>query len=68
MDRFGDSIWSSFAGLLAAIILMFTSSLSEVRFGRLSECRTSVRQLVATARRELQLSTMPAATSPEPLA
>jgi biopolymer transport protein ExbB len=68
MDRFGDSIWSSFAGLLAAIILMFISSLSEVRFGRLSECRTSVRQLVTSARRELQLSTMPAATSPEPLA
>jgi len=68
MDRFGDSIWSSFAGLLAAIILMFISSLSEVRFGRLSECRTSVRQVVATARRELLLSTMPAATSPEPLA
>jgi len=47
---------------------MFISSLSEVRFGRLSECRTSVRQVVATARRELLLSTMPAATSPEPLA
>lgn len=66
MDRFGDSIWSSFAGLLSAIILMFISSLSEVRFGRLSECRTSVRQLVAQARRELQLSTTPATEQPEP--
>jgi hypothetical protein len=65
MDRFGDSIWSSFAGLLSAIILMFISSLSEVRFGRLSECRTSVRQLVARARRELQLASTPAADSPE---
>lgn len=70
MDRFGDSIWSSFAGLLAAIILMFISSLSEVRFSRLSECRTSVRQLVTHARRELQLSAMPAPApaSPEPRA
>lgn len=68
MDRFGDSIWSSFAGLLSAIILMFISSLSEVRFGRLSECRTSVRQLVAQARRELQLSALPAAEQPEPQA
>jgi len=66
MDRFGDSIWSSFAGLLSAIILMFISSLSEVRFSRLSECRTSVRQLVAQARRELQLSALPAAEQPEP--
>ena len=57
MDRFGDSIWSSFAGLLAAIILMFINSLCEVRFTRLAECRDSIRQLVARARRELLLAT-----------
>lgn len=63
MDRFGDSIWSSFAGLLAAIILMFIHSLCEVRFTRLTECRDSIRQLVARARRELQLA---AAQNPQP--
>lgn len=61
MDRFGDSIWSSFAGLSSAIILMFINSLCEVRFTRLAECRDSIRLLVARARRELLLA---AATNP----
>jgi biopolymer transport protein ExbB/TolQ len=41
MERFGDSIWSTFAGLLASVVLMFVSSLSEVRFAGLSEARTA---------------------------
>jgi biopolymer transport protein ExbB/TolQ len=65
MDRFGDSIWSSFVGLLAAIILMFVNSLCEVRFTRLTECRDNVRKLVARARRELQLAALPQQTTPD---
>jgi len=56
MERFGDSIWSTFAGLFAAVILMFVSSLQEVRFARLTECRAAIRDMVARAKRELRLA------------
>mgnify|MGYP003346785276 CR=1 FL=1 len=56
MERFGDSIWSTFAGLLSAVILMFVSSLAEVRFAGLSESRRKVRDLVSVAKRELGLA------------
>jgi len=56
MERFGDSIWSTFAGLFAAVILMFVSSLQEVRFARLTECRAAIRDMVARAKRELRMS------------
>lgn len=52
---FGDAIWATFAGLLAAVWLMFVNSLLEPRFRRLSESRTQVRELVARAKRELAL-------------
>ena len=56
MERFGDSIWSTFAGLLASAVLMFVSSLSEVRFAGLSEARRRVREMAARAKRELGLA------------
>ena len=51
--RFGDAIWSTFAGLFAAIVLMFINSLLETRFDRLTESRSHVRDIVAAAKREL---------------
>lgn len=53
---FGDAIWSTFAGLIAAIGLMFVNSLVETRFLRLGESRLQVRETVARAKRELSLA------------
>ena len=53
--RFGDAIWSTFAGLVAAIALMFLNSTVEPRFARLSENRQHVRETIARAKRELSL-------------
>ncbi|HUG91161.1 MAG TPA: MotA/TolQ/ExbB proton channel family protein [Planctomycetaceae bacterium] len=55
VSRFGDAIWSTFAGLTAAIVLMFLNSLVEPGFGRLAESRAHVRETVARAKRELAL-------------
>lgn len=57
VSRFGDAIWSTFAGLTSAILLMFLNSLIEPRFGRLAENRLHVRETVARAKRELSLNT-----------
>ncbi|REJ71404.1 MAG: MotA/TolQ/ExbB proton channel [Planctomycetota bacterium] len=51
--RFGDAIWSTGVGLMAAIVLLFVHSLLEPRFSRLSENRLHVRETVARAKREL---------------
>jgi biopolymer transport protein ExbB/TolQ len=56
MARFGDSIWSTFTGLFAAILLMFVNSILEIRFNRLTESRTHVREMVSRAKRELGLA------------
>jgi len=53
VTRFGDAIWSTFAGLVAAIVLMLVSSLTEPSFGRLAENRRHVREMAAAAKREL---------------
>ena len=64
MERFGDSIWSTFAGLFAAIVLMFVNSILEIRFNRLTDSRTHVREMVARAKRELGMSSQrPEATA-----
>ncbi|MFP6764620.1 MAG: MotA/TolQ/ExbB proton channel family protein [Planctomycetaceae bacterium] len=55
VSRFGDAIWSTFAGLTAAVLLMFLNSLLEPRFRRLAENRMHVRETVALAKRELAL-------------
>jgi biopolymer transport protein ExbB/TolQ len=56
VSQFGNAIWSTFAGLTAAILLMFINSWLETPFGRLSENRTHVREMVARAKRELSFS------------
>ncbi len=59
VGRFGDAIWSTFAGLIAAIALMFINGLVETTFSRLSENRTHVRETTARVKRELALSSRP---------
>jgi biopolymer transport protein ExbB/TolQ len=56
VSRFGDAIWSTFAGLSAAVMLMFLNSSLEPRFTRLSENRINVRETVARAKRELSIT------------
>ena len=63
VGRFGEAIWSTFAGLMAAIVLMFLNSMFETGFERLSENRRHVRETIARAKRELSLHT-PAASRP----
>lgn len=53
VSRFGDAIWSTFAGLAAAILLMFINSFLEPPFLRLSENRSHLRETIARAKREL---------------
>ncbi|SMP56683.1 Biopolymer transport protein ExbB/TolQ [Neorhodopirellula lusitana] len=53
VTRFGDAIWSTFAGLVAAIVLMFLGSLVEPAFARLSENRADVREMAAKVKRDL---------------
>lgn len=55
VGRFGDAIWSTFAGLTAGILLMFINSILETRFERLSENREHVRDTIVHAKRELSL-------------
>ena len=64
VSRFGDAIWSTFAGLTAAVLLMFLNSALEPRFQRLAENRTNVRKTVAHAKRELAIGSgnVPAGT------
>jgi biopolymer transport protein ExbB/TolQ len=54
--NFGSSIWATFAGLIAAITLMFVNSIVETRFRRLTENRLHVRETVARAKRELSIT------------
>lgn len=53
VTRFGDAIWSTFAGLAAAITLMLIGSIVEPGFAKLSENRLHVREMAAKAKREL---------------
>lgn len=53
---FGDAIWSTFAGLIAAMVLMFINSIVETQFRRLTENRQHVRETVARAKRELAIT------------
>ena len=64
VGRFGDAIWSTFAGLMAAILLMFINSVVETGFERLGENRRHVRETIARAKRELSMQA--AAPSPKP--
>lgn len=55
VQRFGEAIWSTFAGLVSAIVLMFINGFLEPPFSRLSENRLHVRETVARVKRELSL-------------
>lgn len=59
VERFGDAIWSTFAGLVAAIVLMFINSLLEPTFHRLAQNRSHVRDMVSGVKRELSLGSHP---------
>jgi biopolymer transport protein ExbB/TolQ len=56
VQYFGNSIWATFAGLVAAITLMFVNSLVETRFYRLAENREQVRETVTRVKREMSLA------------
>ncbi|TWT63991.1 MotA/TolQ/ExbB proton channel family protein [Rubinisphaera italica] len=51
--RFGDAIWSTFAGLSAALVLLFVNSLLEPAFQRLSETRSHIRSMISTIKSRL---------------
>lgn len=53
VTRFGESIWSTFAGLSAAVTLMALNSLMETSFDRLSEDRRLVRETMFRIKRVL---------------
>jgi len=55
VGRFGEAIWSTFAGLAAAIVLMMLNSFLEPGFERLTENRAAVRETVGRAKRELAI-------------
>ena len=63
VSHFGDIIWSTFAGLAAAILLMFINSILETTFLGLVENRQHVRDTVVRAKRELALAEGSAAKS-----
>jgi biopolymer transport protein ExbB/TolQ len=56
VQRFGDAIWSTGAGLMAFILLLFLNSFLEPPFVRLAENRQHVRATVARAKRELSFT------------
>ena len=56
---------ASFAGLMAAILLMFINSMVETGFERLTESRRHVRETIARAKRELFLHVSPRPASTE---
>ena len=51
--RFGDAIWSTFAGLSFGLLLLLVSSLLEPSFQRLGEVRTHVRTVVSAVKGRL---------------
>ena len=59
LGELGQAIWSTAAGLVSAMILMFLNSCLEPSFVRLSENRAHVRQTIARVKRELTLAESP---------
>lgn len=57
VEQFGDAIWSTFAGLVSAIVLMFINSGLEPGFERLENSRTLVHDTVSRVKRELTFKT-----------
>ena len=56
VQRFGEAIWSTFAGLVSAIVLMFINGFLEPPFNRLTENRMHVRETMAKVKRELSIA------------
>ena len=56
VKNFGESIWSTFIGLISAMVLMFVNSIVETNFRRLAENRLHVRETIARAKRELSIA------------
>lgn len=56
VGQFGNAVWSTFAGLASAIILMFLNSCVEPGFQRLSENRRHIREMIGRAKRELSFT------------
>ena len=51
--RFGDAIWSTFAGLSAGLILLLVSSLLDPSFHRLGEVRAHIRLMISAVKSRL---------------
>ena len=66
LGELGKAIWSTAAGLVSAMILMFLNSCLEPTFERLSENRVHVRQTVSRAKRELSITEAAAAAEQKP--
>lgn len=62
VGQFGNAVWSTFAGLTSAILLMFLNSCVEPPFHRLSENRQHIREMTGRAKRELSLGIAAART------
>ncbi|WP_437229870.1 MotA/TolQ/ExbB proton channel family protein [Planctomicrobium sp. SH661] len=56
LGELGKAIWSTAAGLVSAMILMFINSCVEPAFTRLAENRVHIRQTIARVKRELAMS------------
>lgn len=56
LGELGKAIWSTAAGLVSAMILMFINSSLEPSFTRLTENRVQVRHTIARVKRELAMS------------
>lgn len=53
VQRFGQAIWSTCAGLVVAVVLMFFNSVVETAFVRLNDNRAHVSQTIARVKRLL---------------
>ena len=56
VERFGQAIWSTCAGLVVAVVLMFFNSLVETAFERLAEHQAAVRDTVGRVKRVMSLA------------
>ncbi len=54
--RFGDAIWSTFAGLTAGVLLLLISSLLDPGFQRLGEVRRHIRSMMSAVKSRLAAS------------
>lgn len=55
VQRFGEAIWSTCAGLVAAVFFLFINGLLETSFIRLETERDEVRKVVHAAKRSLMI-------------